>query len=157
MKAFQDYYPDNYSHCYGCGSKNAHGYQIKSFWDGEESICCFMPRHYHTGGYPDYLYGGLIASLIDCHSAATAAAARCREKGLTLGRQPLSRFVTASLKIDFIKPTPMKKLCLRSKVAEIKGRKIVVKTTVSVDDAVHARGAAVMVQIPEGDGKGKGS
>ena len=27
--AFQDYYPDYFSHCYGCGRLNEHGYQIK--------------------------------------------------------------------------------------------------------------------------------
>jgi acyl-coenzyme A thioesterase PaaI-like protein len=61
------------------------------------------------------------------------------------------------LKIDFVKPTPVKKLYLRSKVAEVSGRKIVVKTTVSVDGDIHARSEAVMVQIPEDDGKGKES
>ena len=153
MKAFQDYYPDNYSHCYGCGRMNDHGYQIKSYWDGDESVCRFEPRYYHTGGFPDYLYGGLIASVIDCHSAATAAATRCKADGLVLGRQTLSRFVTASLKVDYIKPTPVKELYLRSEVAEISNRKMVVKTTVSVDGVVRAKGEAVMVQIPSDNGK----
>lgn len=148
MKAFQDYYPDNYAHCYGCGRRNEHGYQIKSYWDGDETICRFEPRPYHTGGFPEYLYGGLIASVVDCHSAATAAAVRCREDGQELGKQPLSRFVTAALKIDYIKPTPVKEIYLRSEVTAIKGRKIVVNTTVSVDGVVRARGEAIMVQIP---------
>jgi hypothetical protein len=34
---FQDYYPDQLSHCYGCGWLNEHGLQIKSFWQGDES------------------------------------------------------------------------------------------------------------------------
>lgn len=46
-KAFQDYYPDNLSHCYGCGRLNEDGLQIKSYWDGEESVCTFTPRPYH--------------------------------------------------------------------------------------------------------------
>ena len=37
-EAFQDYYHDDYSHCYGCGRLNEHGLQIKSYWDGEESV-----------------------------------------------------------------------------------------------------------------------
>ena len=36
--AFQDYYEDHSSHCYGCGRLNAHGLRIKSFWDGEVTI-----------------------------------------------------------------------------------------------------------------------
>jgi acyl-coenzyme A thioesterase PaaI-like protein len=149
MKAFQDFYPDNYSHCYGCGRLNKDGYHIKSYWDGEQSVCHFDPRHYHTGGFPDYLYGGLIASLVDCHSAATAAAARCRADGHELGHQPLSRYVTASLKVDYLKPTPVQSVTLRSNVAEIKPRKIIVETSVTADDIVRARGEAIMVKMPE--------
>ena len=48
MKAFQDYYPDNVAQCYGCGSNNHHGHQIKTHWDGEESVTFFTPEPYHT-------------------------------------------------------------------------------------------------------------
>ena len=41
--AFQDYYPENLAVCYGCGRLNEHGYQIKSHWDGDESVCTFLP------------------------------------------------------------------------------------------------------------------
>jgi len=46
-KAFQDYYPDHLSHCYGCGRLNEYGLQIKSYWDGEETVCTFHPKAYH--------------------------------------------------------------------------------------------------------------
>ena len=42
-KAFQDYYPDDLSHCYGCGRLNEYGLQIKSYWDEEESVCIHQP------------------------------------------------------------------------------------------------------------------
>ncbi len=71
-KAFQDYYPEDLSHCHGCGRLNEEGLQIKSYWDGEESVCIYTPKYYHTA-IPGYVYGGLIASLIDCHSTGTAA------------------------------------------------------------------------------------
>ena len=64
--AFQDYYPDELSHCYGCGRLNEQGLQLKSRWDGEESVAVFHPRAYHIA-IPGYVYGGLLASLIDCH------------------------------------------------------------------------------------------
>ncbi len=38
QKAFQDYYPDELSHCYGCGRFNEHGLQLKSYWDGEKTV-----------------------------------------------------------------------------------------------------------------------
>ena len=63
-KAFQDYYPDQLAHCYGCGRLNEHGLQIKSYWEGDDSVCHFQPHPHHTA-IPGYVYGGLIASLID--------------------------------------------------------------------------------------------
>jgi acyl-coenzyme A thioesterase PaaI-like protein len=148
-KAFQDYYPDDYSHCYGCGPLNENGLHIKSYWDGEESVCQFDPLPYHTGGFPDYLYGGLIASLIDCHSAATASAARCRQAGVPLGKVPLPRHVTAALKVDYLKPTPVGRLNLRSRILEITHKKVIVETLLSAEGEVRAKGETVMVLIPE--------
>ena len=78
-KAIQDYYPDDIAVCYGCGKLNEHGHQIKSYWEGEETVCRFQPKPYHTA-FPGYAYGGLIASLIDCHATGTAASAKfCQE------------------------------------------------------------------------------
>ncbi len=77
QKAFQDEYPDVLAHCYGCGRLNEHGHQIKSYWDGDELVCHFMPKPYHIA-IPGYVYGGLLASLIDCHGTGTAAAALYR-------------------------------------------------------------------------------
>ncbi|MCG6537064.1 MAG: PaaI family thioesterase, partial [Syntrophales bacterium LBB04] len=54
-KAFQDYYPDEFAHCYGCGRLNQEGMQIKSYWDGEESVCRYTPKPHYTGGFPGYL------------------------------------------------------------------------------------------------------
>jgi len=149
-KAFQDCYPDEFAHCYGCGRLNEEGLQIKSYWDGEESVCHYTPKPFFTGGFPGYFYGGLISSLIDCHSAATASAAKLRAEGFSLGEKPLSRFVTASLKVDFLKPTPMGKIIeLRSRVLEIKTRKIIVSTTLSAEGEIRAKGETVMVLLPE--------
>lgn len=147
--AFQDYYPDNMAVCYGCGRLNSQGLQIKSYWDGEESVCSFAPRPYHTA-IPGYVYGGLIASLIDCHSTGTAAAAAYRFEGRSMDTDPPRRFVTASLHVDYLKPTPIEgPLELRSRVVEHKGRKVVVATTLSVQGQVCAKGQVVAVQVPE--------
>lgn len=149
QKAFQDYYPDNLSHCYGCGRLNKHGLQIKSYWDGEESVCTFNPRPYHIA-IPGYVYGGLIASLIDCHGTGTAAAAAYRAEGREMGTEPPLRFVTASLHVDYLRPTPLGvPLEIRAKVKEIKGRKVAVAATLSAEGKVCARGEVVAVQMPE--------
>jgi acyl-coenzyme A thioesterase PaaI-like protein len=148
-KAFQDYYPDQLNHCYGCGRLNEHGLHIQSFWDGEDSICRFQPKPYHIA-IPGYVYGGLIASLIDCHCAGTAAAASYRAEGRAMGSQPALRFVTASLHVDYLRPTPLGvPLEVRASVKEVKGRKVVMTATLSADGNVCARGEVVSVRMPE--------
>ena len=152
MKAFQDYYPDNVAQCYGCGSQNHHGHQIKTHWEGEESVTRFTPEPYHTA-IPGYAYGGLIASLIDCHSTGTAAAAMYRAEGREMDTLPPFRFVTGSLQVDYLKPTPIDgALELRGRVKEIRGRKVIVETTVFAQGVATARGEVVAVQMPESFG-----
>jgi len=81
-KAVQDCYSDEFAHCFGCGRLNQDGMQIKSYWNGEECVCHYTPKPYYTGGFPGFIYGGLISSLIDCHGAATASAAKASGRGL---------------------------------------------------------------------------
>ncbi len=148
-KAFQDYYPDYFSHCYGCGRLNEHGLQIKSYWDGEEAVCIFTPKPYHTS-VPGYVYGGLIASLIDCHCTGTAAAAAYRAEGREMDTDPPLRYLTASLHVDYLKPTPIHvPLEVRASVKEIKGRKVVLTATLSANGQICAKGEVVAVQVPE--------
>lgn len=148
MDAFQDYYPDDYAHCFGCGRLNEKGLQIKSYWDGDESVCRFLPNNYYTGGMKTILYGGMIASLIDCHGAGTAAAAKARELAIPVKPGNMPRFVTASLKIDFLAPTPVGvELELRSIVKEIKGRRVTVQVTLSSGECLRAKGEGVFVQL----------
>jgi acyl-coenzyme A thioesterase PaaI-like protein len=148
-KAMQDLYPEKFSHCYGCGTLNDAGLKIKSYWEGQESVCSFTPRPEHTA-FPGFVYGGLIASVIDCHSTGTAAAAAYRHEGREPGSDPPLRFVTGSLHVDFLKPTPLgPPLELRSRVKEIGARKIVVETDLSVNGVLCARGSVVAVKIPE--------
>jgi acyl-coenzyme A thioesterase PaaI-like protein len=148
-KAFQDYYPDDVSHCFGCGRLNEHGHQLKSHWDGDETVAEFVPRPYHTA-IPGYVYGGLIASLIDCHATGTAAAAMYRHEGRGMDTLPAFRFVTASLHVDYMRPTPLGvPLTLRGRVEEIKGRKVVVRVSLSAGGEVCAEGRVVTVQMPE--------
>ena len=148
MDAFQDHYPENVSHCYGCGSLNHHGHRIKTHWDGDETVTRFTPEPFHTS-VPGFTYGGLIASLIDCQSTGTAAAAMYRQEGREMATLPPFRFVTGSLHVDFLKPTPLVELEIRGTVKEIKGRKVVVITTVFANGVATARGEVVAVQMPD--------
>jgi len=147
--AFQDFYPDDVSRCYGCGRLNDRGLHIRTFWEGEESVTRFTPQPWHTA-VPGMVYGGLLASLIDCHSTGTAAAAAYRAQGREPGTEPALRFVTASLKVDYLRPTPLgPELVIRGRVREVKGRKVVVESTLSADGEACVRGEVVAVQMPE--------
>ncbi len=149
VKPIQDYYPDDVAHCYGCGRLNEHGHQIKSFWDGDETISHFTPEKYHTA-VPGYVYGGLIASLIDCHGTGTAALAAYRAENRDYDSLPPFRFVTASLQIDYLKPTPLGvELELKGKIIEIKRKKVISEITVSANGIITARGKVVAVKMPE--------
>lgn len=144
--AMQDRYPDAVSYCYGCGRLNPDGLHIKSFRDGDEAVCHFQPRPYHIA-VPGFVYGGLIASLVDCHAMGTAAAAALADAPSDV---EAPRFVTASLKVDYLRPTPLGPVLeLRGRVIELTGRKAVVAVTVTVDGEVRARGEVVAVRMPD--------
>lgn len=148
-KAFQDYYPDSFAQCYGCGRLNDHGHQIKSFWDGEETVAHFTPNSWHTA-IPGYVYGGLLASLIDCHGTGTAAAAAYRVEGRNMDSFPPLRFLTASLHVNYLKPTPMGiELEIRGRVREVKGRKVIIDAWIQAGDQVTVKGEVIAVQVPE--------
>jgi acyl-coenzyme A thioesterase PaaI-like protein len=148
-KAFQDTYPDDLSHCYGCGKNNAEGHQLKSHWDGDESVAHFTPAAHHMA-IPGFVYGGLIASLIDCHGTGTAAAAAFRAEGRDMSTLPALRFVTASLKVDYLAPTPQGvELELRGVPVEVKERKVVVDITVSANGKPCAKGQVIAVKMPD--------
>ena len=150
--AIQDFYPDDTAHCYGCGRLNGQGHRLKSYWKGGEAVAEFTPEPFHTA-IPGFVYGGLIASLIDCHGTGTAAAAAAEAEGVELGSRGAPRFVTASLKVDYLRPTPLgPPLQLRGRATAIKGRKVIVEVTLSAEGQLCARGEVIAVKLPESMG-----
>jgi acyl-coenzyme A thioesterase PaaI-like protein len=135
-------------HCFGCGALNAHGLQIKSRWEGEDVLCNWKPEPYHIG-HPGHVYGGTIASVIDCHSIWTALAHYCRETGHALedGPPPFA-FVTGSLKVDYLKPVPIDgELELRARVLEKGDRKTIIGCRVLHSGIECATAVAVAVRV----------
>ncbi|WP_322512815.1 PaaI family thioesterase [Chloroflexus sp.] len=149
MQPIQDTYPDELSHCYGCGRLNPDGLQIKSVWNGNEAIARFTPHPYHTA-VPGYVYGGLLASLIDCHGTGTAAAAAYAAAGREPGTAPYLRYLTASLRVNFLKPTPLgPELVIHGRVKEMAGRKVVVEAWIEANGETTVQGEVVTVQAPD--------
>jgi acyl-coenzyme A thioesterase PaaI-like protein len=145
----QNFYPEKIAVCYGCGRLNEHGLHVKTYWDGEVGNAVFNPKPYHTA-FPGFVYGGLIASIIDCHACGTAAAAAYDHEGRSPGTAPDFRFVTGTLNIKFLRPTPMDTdLNLRATVREYNGRKMTVDVTLSAQDEVRATGEVIVFQMPD--------
>lgn len=149
MIALQDLYPDSYAHCHGCGRLNEHGLHVRSTWQDGACEARFRPAPQHMA-MPGYVYGGLIASLVDCHAMATAAGAWMVAHGETPGEDPTQRFVTASLTVDYLKPTPMgAELVLRARASEVGDRKVKVDVSVEADGVECARGRVTAVRLPD--------
>ena len=148
--AIQDHYPEDFAHCYGCGRLNDRGLHVRTTWDGDETVARFTPRPEHVS-LPGYVYGGLIASLIDCHAMGTASAAAERAAGRAIGEAQAPRFVTASLKVEYLKPTPLgPELELRGRIASRNDRKAVVEVVLAADGVATARGEVVAVRRDRG-------
>ncbi len=145
----QDSYPEAFSHCYGCGRLNEAGLQLKTIWESDRAVSHFTPRPYHTA-IEGTVYGGLLASLIDCHGTGTAALEMYRQQGRVPGTEPALRFVTASLKVDYLRPTPLgPELVLRGRATEIGRRKVIVAIDLYAGETLCVKGQVVAVLLPE--------
>lgn len=155
QQAVQDFYPDDFAWCYGCGRLNEKGHHFRTSWQGEETVTIYTPKSEHMA-LPGFVYGGLIASLIDCHGTGSASLALHRKNGHEIGDgEHPPRFVTASLQVNFLKPTPQDvPLKAVGKVIEIHPKKWKVETEVFANDSVVARGEVVAVVMPSTFGKG---
>ncbi len=146
-EAIQDAIPHN--HCWGCGTLNPRGLHIKSYAEGDGTVCRFQPSPDHMAGPTHVLNGGIIATVIDCHTICTAIAHAYRVAGRPLGSEPLIWCVTASLQVDYLAPTPIAgPVELRARVRESKGRKHVVECTLGAGGRVCARGETIAVEVP---------
>ena len=135
--------------CYGCGPENPEGLQIKSYWHGDEAVCIYQPRPAFMAGPRHVLNGGVIATLIDCHSACTAIAALYKAEGRPIGSDPIIWCVTASMQVDYLRPTPIAApVTLRARVESTEGKRTTVACSLSSEGIETARGRVVAVRVP---------
>jgi acyl-coenzyme A thioesterase PaaI-like protein len=148
--AFQDQYLDSRADCWGCGRDNHQGLQIKSYWDGEEAVASYSPKTFHSG-HKGILNGGIIATLIDCHCVGLAMADAHRREGRDIGSLPLITYVTASLKVDYLKPTFLEdeSIELRAKVDRVEGKKTFLSCSLFAHDIKSAQAEVLGVRIDE--------
>uniref|UniRef100_A0A7S3Z2S0 Thioesterase domain-containing protein n=1 Tax=Lotharella globosa TaxID=91324 RepID=A0A7S3Z2S0_9EUKA len=166
--AVQDLLDPDRNTCYGCGPHNREGLRLKSYWqddcinegkrgeelgDGSLGSCraSFLAKPHMNGGSPEITYGGIIASIVDCHGINTARAFITRSQGLVLGESsgsaPQIWCVTKSLRVDYRRPTPVGipiELTARVTKTEKKNRIIHVKIKV---ESVDSKGTYCSVDI----------
>ena len=144
--AFQD--QGSVHHCHGCGADNERGLRLKSYWDGDGAVAHWQAEPYHCGGTQGNLNGGIIASLIDCHSLNLAIAHAYRVAGRAIGSAPRIGYVTASLQVTYAKPTPIDQpIELRARITKLEQRKAWVNCTLSAAGEVRATGEVLGVRV----------
>lgn len=150
-KAIQDIYPDDVGWCYGCGRLNEKGMHLRTGWLGEDKTVTYYVPKEEQMAVPGFFYGGAMASLIDCHGTGSAALYVHKKNGYEIGdgNEP-TRFVTANLNVEFLKPTPLGvQLKAIGRVHEIHPKRYRVETEVYADDELVAKGEVVAVVMPK--------
>ena len=135
--------------CFGCGALNAHGLQIKSHWEGDDLVCRWKPEPFHIG-YPGIVYGGTVASVVDCHSIWTAMASLCRDTGHQFEDGPPDfAFVTGKLSVSYLKPMAIEEVMeLRARVIDRSERKSIVACRVLQLGVECANAEVITVRVP---------
>ena len=142
MKSLQETYaPEGI--CFGCGSLNEKGLQLKSYVDKDGIYASFEPELHHEA-FPGVLNGGIIGSVLDCHS--NWAAAYFLMKDQDLNKTPCT--VTANYSIKLHKPTPTKeKLNVFAKLAKIDGNKAWIDAHIEIDRIKYASCTGLIVAV----------
>jgi acyl-coenzyme A thioesterase PaaI-like protein len=152
--ALQNLIPHN--HCFGCGPGNQQGLQIKSYWTGEdETRCDFTPQPHHCAGPTHYLNGGIIATIIDCHTICTAIADGYRQAGRGVGSGAPIWFATGRLDVQYKAPARIDRpVILLAKIVERGEKKTLLHCTLSSTGSKGERLCAsadvVAVRVPDG-------
>lgn len=132
--------------CYGCGPANDKGLQIKSRWADDTFVLRFTPDEHHLA-FPGVINGGIIGTLLDCHSNWCAATTLMRERGLS--EAPCT--VTAEFHVKLKRPTPAgTELLVTAKPAEVAGDKVTVDATIEADGKTTATCRGVFVAVQPG-------
>jgi acyl-coenzyme A thioesterase PaaI-like protein len=144
-QSLQDRYAPHNA-CFGCGPANDQGLRIKSMLAGDEVVAHWTPSPQHEA-FPGVLNGGIIGTLLDCHSNwAAAAHLMTRAKAAT---PPCT--VTADYAIKLLRPTPTQaELTLRARVVDSTDDRATVEATLEAGGKVTATCRGTFVAVKPG-------
>jgi len=142
---FQDHMPSNV--CFGCGRDNHFGLKISSYWEGDEAVCIWNSEEKYQG-WKGIMNGGILATLIDCHTMGTAMAAVYKAENRSLDSEPVYRYATGTISVKYLKPTSnLHPVELRAKVTEIKGRKVVLTCIAKSQGEITATAEVIAIRV----------
>ena len=146
-KSIQDLFPEEGTHCFGCGRNNPKGLQIKTYCEGEECFCKFTPQPHHMA-YPEVGCGGIISTVLDCHCINSAMWAAYKAENREVGSKPDMIYATASMTVNFLKPAPMNsKWVFAARIKSFSVRKIEISCSVTANKIEFANGTVIAVKI----------
>ncbi|MFI5953311.1 PaaI family thioesterase [Cryptosporangium sp. NPDC051539] len=96
-------YPD--LPCFGCGHANPKGLKLRSYPANGYVTASFTPWPEHDNGL-GYLNGGIISTVLDCHSAA-AVTYEAEQRGWPALPGAALPYVTAGLDVRYLRPSPL--------------------------------------------------
>lgn len=133
--------------CFGCGPRNELGLRIRSFEAGDGTVVAEWRARPEHQAFDGFVNGGILGTLIDCHSNWTAIAAMLAARPGSIA--PSS--VTAELSVRYRRPTPSDRpIRLVGRVVELEGDRATVETTVESGGQVTAIGRATFVAVGPG-------
>jgi acyl-coenzyme A thioesterase PaaI-like protein len=139
---------DNY--CWGCGADNPAGLHLKSYWDGEVAVAQWSPSLEYAAGPRHVLNGGIIATLLDCHGVCTAIASAYRRDQRAVGTAPEIWYATASLSVDYQRPTPIESIVhLSARLVAQEDRFTSLDCELHADGKERARASIRAVRVPD--------
>ena len=132
--------------CFGCGPANPHGLHLRSFAQGTEVIAQWQPDGKYQA-FPGMLNGGIIGTLLDCHSNWTAAW-HLQQQG-RLEKPPCT--VTAEYAIKLLRPTPLDSLLdLVARVVETSADRAVIEAVLTSAGKPRANCRGTFVAVSPG-------
>lgn len=109
----------------------------------------FTPSPHHCSAPTHFVNGGIIATLIDCHSICTAWAAAFIDDGRPIGAEPACYVATGALEIAYKRPTPMDTVLeLEAEISERLDRGYLLTCTLSAKGKLCAVGTVTAVPVP---------
>lgn len=143
--ALQDRYAPNGT-CFGCGPRNERGLRVKSRVRGDEVFATWRPEKFHEA-YAGALSGGVIGTLMDCHSNWTAAYHLMKRAGTDA--PPCT--VTAEYAIKLRRPTRTDgEIELVARPVHISDDRATVEAELRADGTVCATSTGVFVAVKPG-------